>query len=109
MAAPSTPAVPGRFLVPELPQADLRLALTQATRPPCWAQATEFQTWQRVCASDSGQVRRLEAKYAPWLCRFCLGFATVGNEPCELCEATGLSMEGRRAYPFPVSTTTESD
>ena len=100
MTAIPDPPGPGRFLVPALAAADLQLDLALTTRPPCWAQSEDLRTWHELLATVRSQIRRLEALYAPWLCRFCLGFATAGDQPCVMCEASGLSAAGRQAYPF---------
>lgn len=100
MTAIPEPPGPGRSLVPPLAAADLQLDLTLATRPPCWARQEDFESWRAQHDMAGAQVRCLEARYAPWLCRFCLGFSTAGGQPCVMCEASGLSAAGRLAYPF---------
>lgn len=88
----------GRMRLPELSVGDLMLDLIRQQAPPPSAPLSVFRSWSDLVSAAAASVRRLEAKFAPQLCHFCLGFATIAGQPCPMCDATGLSVQGRQAF-----------
>lgn len=94
----TAPDFPGRLLIPQLAVADLAVEFIRHQRPLPTASLEEFRAWSDQITAADARVRALQAKYAPMLCLFCMGFMTIADNPCSMCDATGLSALGRRMF-----------
>jgi hypothetical protein len=92
------PELCARHRIPELAAADLTVDLTLLAAPCPAAPLSAFRSWQRDRDAAVRRMRGVQARFAPLLCRFCAGFATVADLPCQLCEASGFSRQGRETF-----------